>query len=66
MRVERSSSGQKNKHTTETNETNETVASSYARAPVETSVLPCMVHKTLFGCKVISFSFLTDFLTDQR
>jgi len=63
MRVERSSSGQKNKHRTETNET---VTSSYAGAPVETSVLTCMVRKTLSGCKVISFSFLTNFVIDER
>lgn len=54
-RVERSSSGQKNKHTTQTNET---IASSYAKAPAETSLLPHKVHETFSGCKVISFSFL--------
>lgn len=63
MRVERSSSGQKNKHTTETNET---VASSYDRTPIETSVLTCMSQKTLFACLVTSFSFLMNFLAQQR
>lgn len=41
--------------------TNETIASSYARAPVETSLLPRKVHETFSGCKVISFSFLMNF-----
>lgn len=63
MRVERSSSGQKNKHTTETNET---VASSYDRTAIETSVLTCMSLKTLFACLVTSFSFLMNFLAQQR
>lgn len=63
MRVERSSSGQKNKHTTETNEA---VASSYDRTPIETSVLTCTIQKTLFACLVTSFSFLMHFLAQQR